>query len=106
MALLASSLNMISSEPLFIPMLKEAMGRAKFKQSRGKKAAKGNGKLALAPTDVNASRRTSMGDIVDEAKAAAPVQESTSSLHGRHWGRGVPTRVPLTDEKYLQDWID
>ena len=105
-ALLASSLNMISSEPLFIPLLKEAMVRAEFKQTRGKKAAKCNGKLALAPTNVNASRRTSMGDIADEAEAAAPVQESTSSLHGRHWGRGVPTRVPLTDEKYLQDWID
>ena len=50
-ALLASSLNMISSEPLHIPLLKEKMKRAGFKQTRGKKAAKRNGKLAAAPAE-------------------------------------------------------
>ena len=98
-ALLVSSLNMVSSEPLFIPLLKEAVVRAEFKQTRGKKAAKRNSKLAAAPTNEDASRRSTEGDIANEAEVAAHEQGSRNPLHGRHWGRGVPTQIPSKDDR-------
>lgn len=98
-ALLASSLNMISSEPLFIPMLKEAMERAKFKQTRGKKAAKGNGKVAAATAEAKAFLSSAEGDMAIGAEDPTPRKEGTTPPHGRHWRRGVPTRVPLEDDR-------
>ncbi len=92
-ALLASSLTMVTSDPLFIPLLKNAVERAGFEQTRGTKRKKRGAKTATSRAGADASESCFDAGLADAAGSTAFVDEVREPEPGRHWGRKVPTRL-------------
>lgn len=91
-ALLASSLTIVTSEPVFTALLKDGLKRTGFQQTRGK-MGKANGTkhavVAAIPT-----RATAMPRL----QSKASITDRVDRDYGRHWGRKVSTGDPAGND--------
>lgn len=101
-ALLASSLTMVTSEPLFIPLLKDGLKRAGFQQTRGTNGKTLSQDTIASETGPGASNNVADGRKLKSSEATSTHNASATEL-GRHWGRKVPTGKPAKLDQPLSE---